>query len=566
MAVGILCQIYQPLMAAPQNRIPVRPARGTRTLFDADLESIQEGEILFARDEDALYVKDGGVLVNVANGTGVADQIVSAKLTWEVRLVDGEWVFNGPGTAADIKSPTIYLVRGQRYKFINKTPEESPTPFVITTTNGTPYNVGVTGNPANEADDFIEWNVSMQAPQNLRYNNGAGTAEGKFIVLSDTFTLDAGDLDNVDTDGVEDGNVLVWSDSQQQWKPANLTTGGTTNLAGLTDVNITGVTQDDVLKWNGEYWTAQPEATDPGSAGRKSTVAISDTRSGNMAGTEFILGNEADWTSLGFTLLPSAAGLEPDQWYNFDIPFTENWSPLGRYDSRADEGKYYFDGSGRLISFANDPKNQVQVSSTKYLSVPQNCGLCMIAFLKANLQTVYRAGIKNGHSYQGTSWFVLRIEYAQGIDKMPVEFWMSSTGSMKIMYGAKDPGFQYTVGPNKQGLVFASRTDDATLGAANTDLPYQDDQGDYAIEFWYNGAGYNLDDLSNVGDSNQYPPAQNFPLVWLDGSWKPGSIVRDGAQASTSGGNLGLFAVDNVYLYVCVGENQWKRILLEAFA
>ena len=518
------------------------------------------------RDEDALYVKDNGALVNVANGSGIADQIVSAKLTWEVTITDGEWTFNGPGTGYGLKSPTIYVMRGQRYKFINKTDEETPTPFVITTTNGTPYNVGVTGNPAEEADDFIEWNVSMQAPQNLRYNNGAGTAEGKFIVLSDTFTLDAGDLDNVDTDGVEDGNVLVWSDSQQQWRPANLTTGGTTNLGGLTDVNITGVTQEDVLKYNGEFWVAAPEASDPGSAGRKSTVAISDTRSGQMAGTEFILADDTVWDGLGFQRLTTATGRGPDEWITLTIGFTENWSPLGRNDSRADEGKMYFDGSGRFIGFTNDPANLVSVSSTKYLSVPQNCALSMIAFLKASNQTIHRAGYKSNHQYQGQTWWVLRVEYAQGSDKMPVEFWLSSSGSMKIMYGSKDPGFTYSVGPNKNGLVFASRTDDTTLGEANTNLPYQDDQGDYAVEFWYNGAGYNLDDLANVADSNEYPPSQNVPLVWEGGSWKPGSIVRDGSQASTSGGNIGLFAVDNVYLYVCVGENEWKRIVLEAFA
>jgi hypothetical protein len=226
----------------------------------------------------------------------------------------------------------------------------------------------------------------------------------------------------------------------------------------------------------------------------------------------------------------------------------------------------YFDGSGRVYGFANSPYDHVSVSSTKKLSVPQNVSLGMIAFLKSNNQTVHNAGYISNYSYQGTTWYVLRIEYAQNADKMAVEFWMSAQGSLKIMYGRPDPGFDYVVGTNKNGLVFASRTDDETLGPANSNLPYQDENGDYAVEFWYNGSGYNLDDLANVSDSNQYPPKQDFPLVWDSGEWRPGSIVRDGSQASTSGGELGLFSVDNVYLYVCVGENQWKRILLEAFS
>jgi hypothetical protein len=463
-------------------------------------------------------------------------------------------------------------MRGQRYKFINKDPEQT---FQITTSNGSPYNIGITGNPAIpdaevEEDPFIEWNVSMQAPQDLRYSATAGSAgitEGRFIVLSDTFTLDSGSLDDVDTEGVEDGNVLVWSESQGQWTPADVTTGGTTNLAGLTDVNITGVTQDDVLKYNGQFWTAQPEATDPGRPGRKSTVSISDTRSGQMAGSEFILADEPAWESLGFTMFSGVEGREVgDMYYTGGPGFLETWSPLGRSDSRNSDASMYFDGSGRVYGFANSPYDHVSVSSTKKLSVPQNVSLGMIAFLKSNNQTVHNAGYISNYSYQGTTWYVLRIEYAQNADKMAVEFWMSAQGSLKIMYGRPDPGFDYVVGTNKNGLVFASRTDDETLGPANSNLPYQDENGDYAVEFWYNGSGYNLDDLANVSDSNQYPPKQDFPLVWDSGEWRPGSIVRDGSQASTSGGELGLFSVDNVYLYVCVGENQWKRILLEAFS
>lgn len=558
-------------MAAPQNRIPVRPARGTRTLFDADISNIQEGEILFARDEDALYVKDGGVLVNVANGTGVADQIVSAKLTWEVRVQGNDWALTGPGLTNNTLTPTIYLMRGQRYKFINKDEDYS---FQITTSNGAPYNIGITGNPALPGEDaFIEWNVSQQAPGDLRYsatNSSDGIAEGKFIVLSDTFNLDAGSLDDVDTEGVEDGNVLVWSESQQQWSPADLTTGGTTNLAGLTDVNITGVTQDDVLKYNGQFWTAQPEATDPGRPGRKSTVSISDTRSGQMAGTEFILDDESDWEQLGFTMFSGieGVGIGIDQMNStMNRPsFLESWSPLGRSDSRNASSYMYFDASGRVYGFANSPEDHASVSSTKKLSVPENVSLAMVAFLKSANQTIHNAGYIDSHPYQGTTWYVLRIEYAQSASKMAVEFWMNAQGSLKIMYGRPDPGFTYDVGPNKNGLVFASRTDDETLGPANTNLPYQTNDGDYAVEFWYNGSGYNLDDLSNVSDSSQYPPKQDFPLVWDSGNWRPGSIVRDGSQASTSGGEIGLFSVDNVYLYVCVGENQWKRILLEAFS
>jgi hypothetical protein len=52
-------------MAAPGNRIPVRIARGTYANLNAELANIAEGEVCYAKDEDRLYVKEGGVLVSV---------------------------------------------------------------------------------------------------------------------------------------------------------------------------------------------------------------------------------------------------------------------------------------------------------------------------------------------------------------------------------------------------------------------------------------------------------------------------------------------------------------------
>lgn len=50
-------------MAVPANRVPVRIARGTYANLLAGLASLADGEICYAKDEDALYVKEGGSLV-----------------------------------------------------------------------------------------------------------------------------------------------------------------------------------------------------------------------------------------------------------------------------------------------------------------------------------------------------------------------------------------------------------------------------------------------------------------------------------------------------------------------
>ena len=72
-------------MAAPANRVPVRIARGTKAALDADLGSIYEGEIVYATDEDTLYMKEGGVLV--AAGTAGSGGGVSGALD-----LGGDWV------------------------------------------------------------------------------------------------------------------------------------------------------------------------------------------------------------------------------------------------------------------------------------------------------------------------------------------------------------------------------------------------------------------------------------------------------------------------------------------
>lgn len=550
-------------MPAPSNRIPVRPGRGERATLANDLSSIQEGEIVYARDEDSLYIKENGVLVNVAQGVGVGDQIISAEIKWTIGINGGAYIFTGQGFDNTQQNPTIYVIRGQKYKFIHALGTD---PFQITTTNGTPYVIGQINTPADNST--LSWEVSMRAPQRLKYasTTDATGKTGDIIVISDTFSLNFEDLTNVGNATASDGQVMVYSTSQNEWNPADVTSGGITNLAGLSDVNTTGAILDDVLKYNGQFWEAAPEATDPGSPGRKSTVSITDSRSGQMLGTEFILGSDTNWTSLGFSLIPQAEGNFTDDWDTINWPLLETWSPLGRADSNSYDGSLYFDGSGRVHTFANNPDDFAPIASTKGLSSPQNGAFAMTAFLQASNCSVYKAGEIQGYTYKGEDWNILRVEYDTFGDKLAVEYWFSALGNFKMLYGRGDGSFVFDTNSNKNGFTFSSRTDDATLGAINQDLPGLTTDGDYSIEVWYNGSGYNLDDLANVADSSEAAPRDNFPLVWDSGAWKPGSIVRDGSQASTSGGDLGIFAVDGVYLYVCVSKNSWKRIALETFS
>lgn len=56
-------------MTTPSPRTPVRPARGYYAVVLNDLASIQEGELFYIKDQNTLYVKEGGAAVPVV-GSG----------------------------------------------------------------------------------------------------------------------------------------------------------------------------------------------------------------------------------------------------------------------------------------------------------------------------------------------------------------------------------------------------------------------------------------------------------------------------------------------------------------
>ena len=51
-------------MPTPTNRTPLRVARGTYSNLNSSVSDIQTGEIVYATDQDKLYVKEGGSLVS----------------------------------------------------------------------------------------------------------------------------------------------------------------------------------------------------------------------------------------------------------------------------------------------------------------------------------------------------------------------------------------------------------------------------------------------------------------------------------------------------------------------
>ena len=64
-------------------------------------------------------------------------------------------------------------------------------------------------------------------------------------------SLGLNELNDVDTSGVQDGNSLVYNETQSKWIPG---ASGTSSLNNLTDVTITSATADQLLRWSGTTW------------------------------------------------------------------------------------------------------------------------------------------------------------------------------------------------------------------------------------------------------------------------------------------------------------------------
>ena len=110
---------------------------------------------------------DGGN-VTVSGGGGAA---AASEIEWTLTANgSSDYTFTGDGFPTPANDPTLSLVRGQTYKFVNNTGAH---PFRVQSTvaqagGGTPYNDGVTNNDAGNGTT-LTFIVPMDAPDTLYY-------------------------------------------------------------------------------------------------------------------------------------------------------------------------------------------------------------------------------------------------------------------------------------------------------------------------------------------------------------------------------------------------------------
>jgi len=170
-----------------------------------------------------------------------------------------DYRFTGPGFDGTENDPTIYLTRGEEYKFTNNMGAH---PFQIRTAiNGSAYNDGITNNGV--SNGTLTWDVQMDAPNVLYYQCTAHAGMvGKIYIGNSGSSIDIDGHIETDTlnvsglstfTGAADFNGNVDIDGHTELD--NLNVSGVSTFAGAIDANgnldVDGHTELDDLNVSG---------------------------------------------------------------------------------------------------------------------------------------------------------------------------------------------------------------------------------------------------------------------------------------------------------------------------
>jgi hypothetical protein len=285
-------------MATPSNRVPVRIARGAKAALDAGLADLQEGEVCYATDENALYVVEGGVLISIA-----------ADLTGIEIINDTTPQLGGN---LDINSFQIISTTAGNIQ-------------IAPDTTGVLEVMGNTGN-----DAAIQLNcetnahgIKLKSPPHsaaasytLVFPNDTGTSGQALTtdgagVMSWTTPSTVGsinDLTDVDTTTAAptDGQALIWDNANSEWVPGDVAADlGTTSIDALQDVDTTTAapTTNQVLAWDGTNWVPADQSGGGGGAvdsvnGKTGAVVLDVEDLDNVKGAGVFLSNKTTATDI----------------------------------------------------------------------------------------------------------------------------------------------------------------------------------------------------------------------------------------------------------------------------
>ena len=239
------------------------------------------------------------------------------EITWTLTANgSSDYIFSGDGFPTSQNDPTLYLMRGQTYKFVNNTGAH---PFRIQSTGatsggGTQYNSGVTNQDAGNGDT-LTFVVPMDAPDTLYYQCTSHVAMfGTIYVLSNTGSYADSNVDtHLNVSGASSGQILSWNGSDYAWVADQTGSGGGSYADSDVDshLNVSAASSGQILSWNGSDYAWAADQTGSGGGGGGSvtvgSTAPSSPSSGDLwydtANAIFYLyvddGNSQQWIETG---------------------------------------------------------------------------------------------------------------------------------------------------------------------------------------------------------------------------------------------------------------------------
>ena len=204
----------------------------TAQKFNTELVSssviFESGSTIFGNSADDIHAFSGSLRVSGsvdAHDLFISEWVLGASGT-------NHYTFTGPGLTGAESDPTLYLVRGQKYKFTNKMGAH---PFRIQSTPngsaGTSYNDGVTNNDVSNGTLIID--VQFDAPSKIYYQCTAHTNMGGIIHILDK-----------ETNGLLSGSAQIASEISGSFTLAsaslasNIATNTTNIGLNTTEINV----------------------------------------------------------------------------------------------------------------------------------------------------------------------------------------------------------------------------------------------------------------------------------------------------------------------------------------
>jgi hypothetical protein len=136
------------------------------TLTNLNASNIGSGTMSASRLTGALPAISGANLTNLPAQAPTATDVQVAYELINTSSSGNGWRINGNGIVNTTGNPDLYLIRGQKYRFINNSGGSHP--FRIQSDSSTAYSTGVTNNNSSSGNiDFVPRN---DAPARLYYN------------------------------------------------------------------------------------------------------------------------------------------------------------------------------------------------------------------------------------------------------------------------------------------------------------------------------------------------------------------------------------------------------------